>query len=223
MNFFDIFLLVMFALCGLAGYRRGLLRTVFSFVSFILALLITGFLVNPVTALLRRTPLFSWLSGIISDALGLEEIYGRVGQALIDIMPVHDFVRETLRLNNTSYMHNTLGVSRLPDYVAAFFANLVLVAVAILFLFITSLVVLSFVGAALDVVGRLPVISRFNDAGGLMIGLAFGVMMIVLGLFVMTLVFSPGYDSFVQDMLNGSMVTRYVQDTFFPRFFGSII
>ena len=223
MNLFDIFLLIMLALCGLAGYRRGLLRTVFSFISLILAFLITGFLVNPVTGLLRRTPLFTWLTDVISNALNLEEIYGQVGGALIDIMPVHDFVRETLHLNNNSEMHNTLGVSRLPEYVAAFFANFALVAIAILFLFITSLVVLSFVGAALDIVGRLPIIGRFNDAGGLLIGLAFGMMMIVIGLFVITLVFSPGYDSFVQDILNGSVVMQYVQETFFPRFFGSVI
>ena len=223
LNLFDVFLLVLLVLCGLAGYKRGLLRTVFSFVSFILALLITGFLFNPLTGFLRRTPLFTWLTGSISSALNLEEIYENVGQTLIDIMPVHDFVRETLHLNNNSNMHDTLGVTSLPDYVAAFFANLILVAIAIIFLFITSLVVLSFVGAALDVVGKLPVINRFNDAGGLLIGLAFGALMIVLGLFVATLLFSSGYDSFVQDMLNRSVVMRYVQDNFFPRFFGSIL
>ena len=223
MNFFDVFLLILLALCGLAGYRRGLLRTVFSLVSFFLAIIITGFLTGPVTALLRQTPLFTWLAGIISDALNLEDIYGNVGQALIDIMPVHGFIRETLHLNNTVNMYETLGVARLPDYVAAFFANLVLVAIAIIFLFIASLVVLSFIGSALDVVGRLPVINMFNNAGGLLIGLAFGVLIIVMGLFVMTLVFSSGYDSFVQNMLNGSMVAQYVQETFFPQLFGRVI
>ena len=223
MNFLDVFLLIMLALCGFAGYRRGLLRTVFSFVSFILSLLITGFLFNPLTGLLRRTPLFSWLSRGVSRALNLEEVYERVGQSLIDILPLHGFIQETLHINNNSSMHYTLGVSRLPDYVAAFFANLILIAIAILFLFITSLIILSFFGAALDVVGRLPVISRFNDAGGLLIGLVLGVPIIGLGIFLMTLVFSSGTDSPMQSLLNDSMVVRFMQDTFMPRLFGSIV
>ena len=223
LNLLDIILLVLLSLCGLAGYKRGLLRTVFGFVSFILALLITGFLFNPLTVLLRQTPLFTWLKGGISSALNLEEIYGQVGQTLIDIISINDFVRETLHANNTTNMYYALGVSRLPDYVAAFFANLILAAIAIVFLFVTSLVVLSFVGVAIDVVGRLPVISTFNHVGGLLIGFAFGVLTIVFGLFVMTLVFSSGYDSVVQDMLNGSMITQYVQENFFPRLFGRVV
>lgn len=223
MNLFDVVLLILFVLCGLAGYRMGFFRTVYAFVSFIIALLITGLLYNPLTGLLRRTPLFSWLTRAISSALNLEEVYRYAGQNLIDIIPVHGFVQETLHLNNNSNMHNTLGVSRLPDYVAAFFANLILIAVAILFLFITSLVLLSFAGAAIDVVGRLPVVSRFNDAGGLLVGLVFGVLMISLGLFVMTLVFSSGTDSFMQNLMNGSMVTRFMQNNFMPRLFGSVV
>ena len=223
LNLFDVILLTLLVLCGLTGFRRGLLRTVYSLVSFILALLITGFLFNPFAGMLRRTPIFTWLTRGISNALNLEEIYGHVGQTLIDIMPVHGFIRETLHLNNNVNMHNTLGVSRLPDYVAAFLANLIIIAVAILLLFMISLILLSFAGAAIDVVGKLPVINRFNDAGGLLIGLAFGVLLIGLVIFVMTLVFSSGTDSFMQNLLYGSMVVRFLQDTLLPWFFGSIV
>ena len=225
MNFFDVFLLIMLALSGLAGYRRGLLRTVYAFVSFFAALVITGFLYIPLTALLRMTPLYSWLKRGISGALSLDEIYARVGESLIEVLPVHEFVQETLHINNNINMHNTLGVSNLPlpDYVAAFFANLVLIAISILVIFIASLILLSLAGAAVDVVGRLPVISRFNNAGGLVVGLAIGVFMMGLGLFVMTLVFSSGTDSFVQNILDGSLITRSMRDNFFPQFFGSIV
>ena len=225
MNFFDVFLIIMLALSGLAGYRRGLLRTIYSFVSFFAALVITGFLYNPFAAFLRMTPLYAWLKRVISNALNLEELYARVGESLIEVLPVHDFIQETLHINNNIGMHNTLGVFSLPlpDYVAAFFANLILIAISILFIFIVSLVLLSFAGAAVDVVGRLPVISRFNYAGGLVVGLVFGVFLIGLGLFVMTLVFSSGTDSIMQNMLNGSMITRTMRDTFFPRFLGSIV
>ena len=226
MNLFDVFLLILIGVCGMAGYRRGLLRTVFTFFSFIVALLITGFLYNPLTGFLRRTPLFTWLTRGISNALSLDEIYERArqsGESLIDVLPVHGFIQETLHINNNRNMHITLGATTLPEYVAAFFANMILVAIAILFIFITSMVFLSFVGGAVDIVGRLPVISRFNDVGGLLIGLVFGVMMVGLGLFVITLVFSSGTDTFVQNMLSGSMVARFVQETFMPRFFGSFI
>ena len=212
----------MLVACGLGGYSRGLLRTVYAFVSFVIALLVTGLLYNPLTGLLRRTPLFSWLSNAINNALSLDEIYAYAGQTLIDVLPVHEFVRETLHLNNNVDMYNTLGVWGLQDYVAAFFANLILIAIAILFLFITSLVILSFAGAAIDVVGRLPVVSKFNDAGGLLVGLVFGVLMISLGIFVMTLVFSSGTDSFMQNALDGSVVARSVRDIIMPRFFGTI-
>ena len=224
MNLFDVFVLIVLGLSGLAGYRRGLLRTVYGFVSFIVALFVTGFLYAPFVNFLRTTPLYPWLMQSVSNTLGLDAFFeyaGATGQSLIDVLPLHALIQEILHLNNNNNMHGILGVSNIQDYVAGFFANMILTAIAIIVIFIAAMVVLSFVGAAVDVVGRLPVINTFNDIGGLLVGLLFGVLMVGLGIFVINLLAST--NQIVQNLLNGSFVARYVQDSIMPQLFGSII
>ena len=226
MNFFDIILVVVVCLCAIQGLRRGLLRSIYGLVSFVASFFIAMFLYAPVVRLLRRTPLFTFLSRGISNALNLEELSSyavQVGRSLIDVLPLHNFIRETLHINNNPGMYSMLNVATIQDFVAAFFANLILVAIAILLIFILALLILNFLGHALDVVGRLPVISTFNDVGGLLIGFVFGIVMAVSSLFILNLIFSAGTNQWVYNMLNGSMLARFVYDTIMPGLFGTVV
>ena len=226
MNFFDIILIVVLFVCAVVGLRRGLIRTVYGFVSFAAAVFVSLALYAPITRFLRMTPLYTFLSRGIADALNLEERAGyavQAGRSLIDVLPLHDFIKETLHINNNEGMHTMLNVTTIQEFIAAFFANLILVAVSLVLIFVLALLVLSFFGKALDVVGRLPVISTFNDVGGLLLGFVFGATIVVTSLFVLSLMFGSGTNERVSNMLDGSMLARFVYENIMPSLFGTVV
>ena len=226
MNILDVILLILIGLIGFSGYNRGLLRMVFGFVSLIAALIITGILYMPFVNFLRTTPLYTSLMRGVANTLGLDlfsEYADAAGRSLIDVLPLHSLIIETLHLNNNSVMHGILGVSNIQEFIAGFIANMILIAIAVLVIFIIAMVLLSFAGGVVDVVGRLPVIYTFNNIGGLLVGLLFGMILTGLGIFVVNLLFGASTNLIVRNLLYGSAVVRFMQNSVMPQIFGSFI
>ncbi len=110
---------------------------------------------------------------------------------LIRSLPVPSFLQDMMINYNNSEGYKKLDVTDFGGYIAGFFANLVLEAVAFLATFLLVNIILRAVFAALDLFARLPVISAVNRLGGLAVGLLEGVviiwiLMIILSLFSAT-------------------------------------
>ena len=224
MNFLDIAAVLALLFFAFTGYRRGLLRTLYGFASLVAALVVTGLLYSPVAGLLRLTPLHPWLAGLVSDSLGLEGFFESAegaGQApLFEELPLHPALREAIA---ERYAADALaaGAAALEGRVAGFLADMVLAALAIVLVFVAALVLLSVAGRTLDVVGRLPVINAFNNLGGLLVGLLAGACAVVLGFFVMNLLFGAGGD--MQEMLDASFFSQLVREAVLARLFGRFV
>ena len=226
MNVLDIGVLVLVGLSALAGYRRGLLRTVYGLVSFVLALALAGFLYQPVAAFLRGTPLFPALSRVVSSTLDLDSFSAyaeAAGYQLIDVLPLPSVLIDILHVNNNAVMYRMLNGNTLEEYISGFLANMAILAISILAVFILVLIILSIAGAALDVVGRLPIIRSFNDYGGLIVGTVFGIAIAGLTLFMMNLLFNTGANPGVSNLLQGSFIANWVLNLILPHLLGMVI
>jgi len=222
LNMLDLAVLVLVALCAFAGYRRGLIRTVYRLVSFFIALFLANQLYAPVAGILRGTALFDTIQNSISSTLNLERVvvdHTAARQSeVIDSLPVPLAWREMLHNFNTPDMFALLQVSTIDDYISGFFANMVINAIAIISVFIVVLIVLSIIGVALDIVGRLPVINTFNRAGGLIFGLALGVILAGICVIALTLVFmtTPEQQQ-MYNFMSDSLVVRWVLNSMTPQ------
>ncbi|MCL2215968.1 MAG: CvpA family protein [Defluviitaleaceae bacterium] len=217
MNVLDLAVLALVALCAFAGYRRGLIRTVYGLVSFFIAFFLASRLYSPVARILRGTGLFSMLQNNISSTLNLERVVGEHTAArqaeIIDTLPLPAALRELLHSYNTPNMYELLQVDTIDAYISGFFANMVINAIAIIGVFMLVLVLLSIAGVALDIVGRLPVIYTFNRAGGLIFGLGMGAVLVWLCVVVMTLLSTATPELGLYYLMRESFVVRWVLNT----------
>jgi len=212
LNGLDIAILALLAICAIAGYRKGLILTVYRLVSLFLAIFLAIQLYPHVAGFLRETPLFPNISSRISSSMNLGERFdnhsSNIETELIDTLPLPNAMRNMLHANNTPSMRNILRVDSVEDYVSGFFANIVINAIALLIVFVIVLIGLAVVGIALDLVSKLPVINTFNKIGGLAFGLVMGAVISWLVIIVMTLFFATGVQS--QYLLEGSLIASWI-------------
>jgi len=221
MNSLDIGILVLLGLCALAGYRRGLIRTVYRLVSFVVAMFLSYRLYPYVARFLRDTALFNAIQSRVSTEMNLEGFFvdytGARHAEIINSLPLPAFLRDLLYSFNTPDMYAILRVHTLEDYISGFFANIVMNGIAIVAVFIVVLLILSVVGAVLDVVSMLPVIYSLNRIGGLAIGVVMGIGIVWLSIVVVTILISTGTPPEVQDLLDNSFIVRTFFSAVLPR------
>ena len=222
MNAVDIGVILVVALSAIGGFRRGLIYSVYKLVSFFVALFLSLVLYSPIADFIRQTVIYDWLKGAVSRGLDLEgflETAARRGHSLIDTLPLPVFVQELLHVNNNARMYQILRVSTIEDFIAGFFANIIIMALAVVLVFVCVMAILSIIGGLVDIVGRLPVIRTINSAGGLVVGALFGVALAALTLFLLNVFFFAGASPFVSEMLQDSLFSTWVFDILLPSFF----
>jgi uncharacterized membrane protein required for colicin V production len=211
-NALDIIILAVVALCAIAGYHKGLIRTVYRLVSFLAAIFIALRLYTFVARILRQTALFPAIKNGISRTVNLEG----VGAEIIDNLPIPGVFQTLLHSYNTPNMFELLQVETVEEYIAGFFANMAINGIAILALFVLTMFALIFVGYALDIVSKLPVINFLNRIGGFVFGIAISCIIIWLVL-VTAALFAAAYHPFIYNLLDGSWVTQRLFELTLPQ------
>ncbi|MCL1786565.1 MAG: CvpA family protein [Defluviitaleaceae bacterium] len=220
MNPLDIVILAIVALCAIAGYHKGLIRTVYRLVSFIVAIILARQLYPHVARTLRQTALFPTIRDGIAHAMNLEGFVTEQTTMhttnLIDNLPLPGVLQNMLHSHNTPSMFELLQVATLEEYVAGFFANMVINGLAILAVFALTMLALTFIGYALDIVSKLPVIRTLNRIGGFLFGVLISAVIIWVGLVLMAL-FVVAAHPMVSQMLEGSWITQRLFELTLPQ------
>ena len=208
----DVIIIGVLVLFMYIGYRRGLIRTVFSLVSFALSILLSIYLYPIVAEWLRATPVFTALKGYIMRTMGLEEVVQGHTVELIATLPLPDLVRRSLEHHNTPNMFELLNVHSIEEYIAGFFAGMAVNIIAMILVFIIVRIILGVLSGMLDVVGRLPVIRTFNRGGGLLLGLIQGVVIVWIGLAIMNLFFLDPTNTELVRLLDQSLLAGFIYE-----------
>jgi len=220
LNRVDLIIIIVVAIFALIGYRKGLVQTAYRLISFFAAMFIAWQLYPHVARFLRGTALFPAVQNMISNALNLDEfIYDHAqarGAAIIDALPLPSAVQQLLHTNNTPAMFEVLQVSTIEEYISGFFANIVINGIAILAVYLLTLLALTIVGGMLDIVTRLPVINTLNRIGGFLFGLILGGIIVWVGLIAVVL-FAAGSNPEWFAMLEASAVAQWMLRTSLPQ------
>ena len=218
MNALDIAVLAVLALFAIMGYRRGLVRTVYRLISFALALFLAVRLHPYVTRFLRNSFVYEGIRGRIARSANFDAVFTNYAQGneatrgsnMINALPMPQPMRNLIYESNTPQMRDVLRVDTVEDFIAGFFANIVLNVISLVVVFILVLLILNVVGRVLKIVEWIPIVSSFNRIGGLAAGLLIGVGIAWLGLTVVTMFFSSGGNNALYELLQGSAVVRWV-------------
>lgn len=192
MNWLLIAVVAILVVNSLIGMKAGMIKTIFSLCSMVIALLLTV-----------------WLSPYVNDYMrGNDKIYEAVSTKVEKILPVIDkssdkneqvtliegmslpkSIKDALIENNNADAYKKLAVKNFKDYVKGYVTGIVINALAFSLTFIVILILLWVISIALDIISKLPLLNQINKLAGLIAGFVHGVVLVWL-LFIILTVFS---------------------------------
>lgn len=149
---FDIILVLLIALIAYAGKRKGLMASVLSFASVIMAYIASAIFSGPLAAALKDTAVYDMALGRIND-----------------------MIVQNPTLKNNELLADFMSESGifLADKAAMFILG-ILTSVIV---FIIAIIVFKLISKMLNSVFKLPVLNFINSFGGLILGMVEGFML----------------------------------------------
>ena len=207
MNWILIAVLAILIGNALIGLRVGFIKTIFSLVSMVIALLLTVWLSPNVTTMLKSNEKFNdMITNQVEKMLKLEEKES-------DISNEKDFMKGLplpKSMKDSLIEHRDKSVENIKEYITEYVSGVIINAVAFIITFILALIVLWALCFALDIVSKLPLLNQINKLAGLAAGLVHG-MVIVWVVFILITVFGGakfGQDAFA--MIEDSELLSFI-------------
>lgn len=175
-------ILAFLAIMTFVGYKRGLIKTVFSLLSMVIIIVLVTILTPTVRMVIKETPVYSTIRDnvqkFIDDniAADLEEsavagLGASDQKKVIENLPLPQNIKDELVENNTEEGYGLLEVSNFKDYLIEYVTDTIINAIAFVVLFIVVAIAIKVAVSLLDIIAKLPVLNFFNKGGGAIFGL----------------------------------------------------
>lgn len=189
----DLIILSVILLSTFLAYKKGLVALAIQLCAFVIAIIITFVLYQPV-------------SNLVINATSIDEtIENAIYEKADDILKEESSNNEV-----TSTITEAAKENMLPETARTLSINIVRAGVAII-LFILVKIALKFVTALANLITKLPIINQFNKAGGLIYGLLRGFLIIYVALLIANV---PGQIS-PNNTVNKSIDESYLGKTMY--------
>ena len=187
MNFIlDFIILAIILVATFIGYKRGLIKSAFGLLSFIIALVIALLLYKPVSNfIINYTPIPDKIETHIEDRISTSD--------------------EEETDNIISNYYNNIKNSSI-SIIAHNMANSIINIASVFIVFILTRIILFFIRFSGDLIAKLPLIKQFNHVGGFIYGLLAG-FIIIYAIFTFITILAPVIDlNSVIKLINQSII-----------------
>ena len=165
------------ALSAFIGYKRGMVKIVLSMAAMIVAYVLAAALTVPVSmALKSATPVYDTIEKSVSTMVK----ESKVDSTSIEKLNLPAQIEEKI-------MEGANDVaSGFNEYLVETISNLILKALTFFIVMIVIYIILNVIIKVLDFVAKLPLFNSINKSGGLIIGLAKGLIYVWIACLVLT-------------------------------------
>lgn len=193
------------AICGLIGKKKGLVKIVLSMVATVLAMLVSGILTTPICEFLK-------------EKLGVvDKIKEVVAESLKDIKLDDVSYLEDLQLPAIIKDKIIEGVQNIEipikDYVIESIATVAMSAIVFVVIFIIATIAISIAIGVLDIIAKLPLIKQANEAGGLVAGLIYGIVVVWVAMIVLTALSGTAWASDILLIIGDNKLLSFIYDS----------
>lgn len=213
MNTLTIIVLAIILICGFIGRKAGLVKTVFSMFSMIIALTATVW-VSPFIGktLQNNDKVMVYFSDKVNDVLNLNEMGSKITDQInfIDELPLPRSFKNSLLENNNKEIYATLNVTEFSDYISNSIACVIINAIAFVGTFLVLIIILQVLCFALNIVSKLPILNSMNKAGGLIAGLIHGLIIVWVSCILLTAFGSTSWGQSAFSSINESEILSYI-------------
>ncbi len=197
----DLSVIIVVSIFGIIGYRRGFIKSILTFGTSIIALVLSFIVYPMMTMLLRITPVYTWIYQTISKKVEDISFGGGLqsqGDAITkNITWMPDILVEQVKNNNNTAMYDLLGATNIKEYISLYVTQMLMGMLALFLTWVVLKIILTTVIKLLSgIIEHLPIISTFNKQGGLCLGIIKGILMLsIVGLIIPILIEIPSIQS----------------------------
>ena len=184
--------------------RKGLIGVAFNLCAFLVALVVTWILYNPITnVVINNTEIDDSIRNAIIEkgVIETKEIEEKEEENMINKY-IQQYVTSPITNTTNEVVEETARV--VSEKVVA-----IGVAIALFIVVRIALILLKFVAEA---IAKLPIIKQFNKAGGLIYGAIRGMFIIYIFLAILFFIMSVNNSGMIANMINSSLISKYLYE-----------
>ncbi len=210
---FDLVLIVLFLLAFLYGWRKGIIRTIYNFISFFISIYIARWLYPLTKSFFDKIGVTDLVTSSIDNLINFDlpdtmDIYEKM--EFLQELNMPDALLQYFIENNNPEVYASLGVDRFEDYFTGALSVLSINTLSILLTIILSVICLRILGRALKIVNVIPVVSTINNLSGAVVQVL--IVTIYVWLFFLLLNVTMSIEMFdgIRQSLNESSLGLYL-------------
>lgn len=183
MDWICIVIGLIFLICLIVGWARGLFKVLLSVAGMIASIIVATYIAPNVSGYLEEhTKIDDDIAIYISEEMSFsdseEETSRGVQVEVINNLPISETLKSNILNNNNSEMYSALEATGIYDYIAKSMAVVVLNAAVFLVLVVVAQVFFSTLGKVAKGLTKLPIVRSIDKIGGGMLGAIQGLILI---------------------------------------------
>lgn len=201
----DIILILVLAIFVFIGWKRGMVLTLFSLFSLVIAFFIAS-LVSPLTTkLVKVTGVDESIQSSVYEIL--EENASKGIRDAADELPLPSFMIDDIVEGTSGTVDNTL--KNVSESATDVICGIIGFAIA----FVAALLLLQLIKVLLKLATKLPVIKQADKIGGIAAGLLSGLVSVSIFLFILSAFVYFDFPRTVMEMVEDSTLTKFLYES----------
>lgn len=200
------------------GFRKGLVRTAVSMISFLVVMVAVWWL-NPYVGdfIQEKTDWQEKMQEKCSEILfqGLEDQFDLsvTSQVVfIEELPLPQTMKEKLLENNNTEMYRHLAVENFADYLSGYLARGIINGIAFLVSFVIAMVLIRIILCAVDILTELPGLGFLNRMGGLLLGGVQGTLWVWIIFLAVTILYDTTAGGYLMGVIREDPILTWIYD-----------
>ncbi len=194
---------------AIRGMKVGFIRTVFSLVSMVLAVILTIWISPLMKDFLKSNEKFyDGITYRIEKMLpfSTEKVAEKEENDLIEELKLPKSIKQSLKENNTLEKQRELAADSFQNYISRYLAEIIINALSFILTFIIISALLWVVCMALNIISKLPLIHSVNKTAGLLVGCVQGLFEVWLFFILLTVFGSITFGQKLLEMIGESEI-----------------
>lgn len=213
MNWLLIVVLIILLGNAIIGMKVGFIKTVFSLVSLILALILTIW-ISPMVKnyMMGNDKFYNGIATKVEKLLPFaeEEIIEEEQPEAIEELSVPKSIKEGLLENNTVESYKEMAITSFKQYVSHYLTGVIINSLSFITTFIAIQILLWVIFMALDLISKLPLLNQVNKTAGLLAGLVHGLILVWLFFILMNVFGGTAFGQSVMKLVGENEVLSII-------------
>lgn len=223
MNWLLVIVVAIILVNALIGMKVGLIKTIFSLCSMIVAILLTAWLSPYVNDFLKgNEKVYDGVSAKVDKLLASkeepmeeeaeEEIKDKGEDTFIEGLALPKSIKDSLLKNKDAEVFKEQATNNIKEYVSDYLTGVVINALAFVITFVVILIILWVLCFALNIISKLPILNSINKTAGLAAGLVHGLIVVWLFFIVLTVFSSSELGQKAMEMISDNKLLSFIYD-----------